>query len=425
MLKKLTQNSLFQDTGIYTITSIINAGIPFLLLPILTRYLSPEDYGLISMFALLVSFVSPFIGISINGAISRQYFNREDLNIWEYVFNCLLILAINSIITFLIFVNFSRLITKVTSFPEQSLWMVIVFAFSQIVINVLLSLWQVQKKALYYGMFNNFKTLINLGLSILLVVIFGFGWKGRIYGQLWAVIIFSIIALAIIIKNGWIKVSFKKRYVYHALLFGVPLIPHALSGTIISMTDRIFITNMVGLAATGVYTVGYQIGSVIDLITSSFNNAYVPWLFERLKRNNHETNKKIVTFTYGYFIGIIILALILGIVAPPLLKVFLGKSFNDSSAYVIWIAAGYAFNGMYLMVVNYIFYSQKNSLLAMVTFLTALINIVLNYFFVRNFGAIGAAQATTLVFFTKFIMVWILSAKVHKMPWKDVLLRRD
>jgi len=425
LLKKLTQNSLFQDTGIYTITSIINAGIPFLLLPILTRYLSPEDYGLISMFALLVSFVSPFIGISINGAISRQYFNREDLNIWEYVFNCLLILAINSIITFLIFVNFSRLITKVTSFPEQSLWMVIVFAFSQIVINVLLSLWQVQKKALYYGMFNNFKTLINLGLSILLVVIFGFGWKGRIYGQLWAVIIFSIIALAIIIKNGWIKVSFKKRYVYHALLFGVPLIPHALSGTIISMTDRIFITNMVGLAATGVYTVGYQIGSVIDLITSSFNNAYVPWLFERLKRNNHETNKKIVTFTYGYFIGIIILALILGIVAPPLLKVFLGKSFNDSSAYVIWIAAGYAFNGMYLMVVNYIFYSQKNSLLAMVTFLTALINIVLNYFFVRNFGAIGAAQATTLVFFTKFIMVWILSAKVHKMPWKDVLLRRD
>jgi Na+-driven multidrug efflux pump len=50
---------------------------------------------------------------------------------------------------------------------------------------------------------------------------------------------------------------------------------------------------------------------------------------------------------------------------------------------------------------------------------------VLNYFFINAFGAIGAAQATSVVFFIKFILVWVLSAKVHKMPWKDVLLRRS
>ncbi len=111
------------------------------------------------------------------------------------------------------------------------------------------------------------------------------------------------------------------------------------------------------------------------------------------------------------------LALGLGILAPPLLSVFLGKTFNESSIYVMWVALGYAFNGMYLMVVNYIFYSQRTKSLAAVTFMTAILNVILNYFLIKKFGAIGAAQATTIVFAIKFIVVFILSAKVHDMPW--------
>ena len=70
------------------------------------------------------------------------------------------------------------------------------------------------------------------------------------------------------------------------------------------------------------------------------------------------------------------------------------------------------------MVVNYIFYIKKTYILAWVTFASAGMNIVLNYFFIKANGAIGAAQATTITFFVQFIMVWILSAKVYKMPWK-------
>ena len=195
------------------------------------------------------------------------------------------------------------------------------------------------------------------------------------------------------------------------------MIPHALSGSIISMTDRFFITSMVGLAATGVYTVGYQVGSIVNILAISFNNAYVPWLYERLKKNENTTKSKIVKFTYVYFVVIALIAISLGIIAPYALKVFLGKSFNESSIYVIWVALGYAFNGMYLMVVNYIFYAQKTKYLAIVTFLTAVINIILNYFFIRENGAIGAAQATTITFSIKFLVVWILSNKVQKMPW--------
>jgi len=425
MISKLFNNSLAKNTGIYTLTSILNSAIPFFMLPILTRYLTPEDYGIVSMFTLLATFIAPFIGLSLNGAIARQYYDQEKINIWEYVSNSILILIVNTLIVGTLFYMFSSYISQLVSFPSKLLWTVIVFSFSQVICSILLSLLQVQKKPLAYGAFNIMNTSLNMIISIILVVFLGWTYTGRIYGMVLSFSIFGIIALIILIRKKWIVFNIRKDYIKHALMFGVPLIPHALSGTIISMTDRFFITSMVGLAATGVYTVGYQVGTIINLLSASFNNAYVPWLYERLKQNHYATKIKIVKFTYAYFLGILILAIVLGISAPIFLKVLLGKAFNDSSIYVIWVALGYAFNGMYLMVVNYIFYEQKNSFLAMVTFATAILNVILNYFFIKEFGAIGAAQATTVIFATKFIVVWTLSAKVHKMPWKDVLLKRN
>jgi O-antigen/teichoic acid export membrane protein len=425
MYKKYMNNSLIKNTSIYTLTSILNSAIPFLMLPILTRHLTPEDYGIVSMFTLLVTFLVPFIGLNLNGAIARQYYDREKINIGEYAGNCIFILLINSIFVGAMFYFFSPFIARIVSFPSRLLWSVLIFAVSQFICSILLSLLQVKKKALLYGIFNIIQTSLNLGISIFLVVYLGLAYTGRIYGMVFTLALFALISLFILIKKKWVKFVIKKEYIKHALMFGIPLIPHVLSGTIISMTDRFFITSMVGLAATGVYTVGYQVGTIINLLSTSFNNAYVPWLYEKLKKNQYATKVKIVKFTYVYFVGILLLALGLGISAPIFLNVFLGKAFNESSVYVIWIALGYAFNGMYLMVVNYIFYEQKNSILALVTFATALLNIVLNYFFIRKFGAIGAAQATTIIFAIKFIVVWVLSANVHDMPWKKVLLNKN
>jgi O-antigen/teichoic acid export membrane protein len=425
MIKKILNNSLAKNTGIYSLTSIFNNAIPFFMLPILTRYLTPEDYGIVSMFSLLATFVSPIIGLSLNGAISRQYYNQEETNIWEYVSNSIILLISNTIVVGIIFYILSSIISQLVSFPSRLLWTVIVFSFSKAICNILLSLLQIQKKSLAYGIFNIMNTSMNMIISIVLVVFLGWTYTGRIFGMVISFGLFGLIAIVILYKKNWIVFNIRKDYIKHALLFGVPLIPHALSGTVISMTDRFFITSMIGLNATGVYAVGYQVGTIINLLTMSFNNAYVPWLYERLKKNHYATKVKIVKFTYAYFLGIFVLAILLGISAPIFLKVLLGKAFNDSSIYVIWIALGYAFNGMYLMIVNYIFYEQKNSILAMVTFITAILNVVLNYFFIREFGAIGAAQATTVIFAIKFIVVWILSAKVHKMPWKNVFSNRN
>jgi O-antigen/teichoic acid export membrane protein len=107
----------------------------------------------------------------------------------------------------------------------------------------------------------------------------------------------------------------------------------------------------------------------------------------------------------------------LALVAPWLLSFFVGKDFTGASSFVLWLAIGNAFTGMYLMVTNYIFYAKKTAILAWITFFTAITSVALNYILISRNGAIGAAQAMTLTCFLRFMLTWIFSSKAYAMPW--------
>ena len=410
-----------QSAGIYTVTSIINMAIPFLLLPVLTRYMSPSDYGIVAMFGVLVSFVSPFTGLSVQGAVQRQYYEREHVHLPTYIANCLLILVVSSTLAFLLLFIFAEPISKVSSFPENWMWIVVIVPISGFINSIIVALWQVRIKPYTIGKYQIAQTLLNIGLSLLLVVSLGMAWEGRIEAQLITAVIFTFIGFVILKKEGWLKFKFNKQYIRNALCFGVPLVPHALGGVIMTMTDRFFITSMVGLEATGLYAVGYMFGMIICFVESSFNQAYVPWLYERLKNNDDQVKRNIVKVTYVYFLCIILLALSVSLIAPWFLTFFVGEKFAGAHVYVFWIAIGYAFSGMYKMVANYIFFAEKTHILAWSTLFCGGLNIMFNYILIKRNGAIGAAQSMCLTFLIFFVMTWVLSATVYKMPW---LLRR-
>jgi O-antigen/teichoic acid export membrane protein len=383
----------------------------------MTRYLSPTDYGIVATFNVLLAVMGVFVGLSMHGAINVNYFKLEKEELREYIGNVFSILFSSFLLVFAVVYILKSNFSVLTKFPENWIPYIVVIALFQSIFAITLGLWQVEQKSLPYGLFQISRTILNVVLSLIFVVALVWGWQGRLLGVIITSIVYGIISIFVIIKRKYIRCSNNEKYIKDALFFGIPLIPHALGGWIITGIDRIFINSMVGVAATGIYTVGYQIGMIIGLLAGSFNLAWVPFLFKKLKENNYSTKVKIVKFTYLYNVGIIILALALSFIAPYFLKYFVSKNFYFAYKYVLWIALGYAFQGMYFMVVNYIFYIKKTYILAWVTFSSAGINIILNYFFIKANGAIGAAQATTITFFVKFIMVWILSAKVYKMPW--------
>lgn len=77
--------------------------------------------------------------------------------------------------------------------------------------------------------------------------------------------------------------------------------------------------------------------------------------------------------------------------------------------YILWLALAFAFNGMYKMVVNYIFYVEKTYILGLITTLTAIINISLSYFLISRYGAVGVAYSSVVSYLISFCLHGIIA----------------
>lgn len=414
----------FHSVGIYALS---NAFVPFLTLltlPIFTHYLSPFDFGMMSMFGVLLGILNSFTGLSIHGAIARQYVERDKINISIYITGCFLILVISSgavaIITFL-----SRdLITRFTEFPARWLWVVVVVAICYFLQQTTKIILQMQHQALYYATYEAGLAATLISVSMWLVVGHGMDWTGRLYGQLITHTCFAILGIYILFRKKMLAAEIKSSYMKNALLFGIPLIPHVFGMWLIQMTDRILITNILGLELTGIYSLGVRLGMVILFLQDAFMRAWTPVFYEMLKENNEETNHKVVKYTYLFNVSILVIAFAFGLAAPWLVTHFLDERFHSAGQFIIWISLGYAFNGMYKLAAGYIFYKEKTHILAGITFFTATVNVLSSYLLIKRYGCVGAAQGTMLAFLASFLLTWFIAARMYKMPWLPVFSKR-
>jgi len=418
-LSALLAHKLVRDSAVYAGSGVARNGIPFLLMPVLTRYLTPEDVGIVATFEVMLAMGLVFVGLSMHGAIGVNFFKfgRDEIDV--YVGNVILISVATSVVTLgLALFAFSVLPLELPVSPVQWLPLIVLAALAQVLFSIALTLWQVEQRPFPYAVFQILQTALNLGLSVLFVVAFSWGWRGRLIAIIAASVVFGALSLVVLYRRGCRRLTVRRDYIRDALHFGLPLVPHALGNWILTGIDRLFIASMVGVAATGVYSIGYQIGMIVGLVGTSFNQAWSPFLYRKLEENNAQARIRIVKFTYAYIVAIAVFALTVSVAAPWFLSVFVGPQFRGAYQYVFWVALGYAANGMYLMVAHYIFYAKQTHLLAVVTVVSAAVNIVLNYVLIGANGPVGAAQASAASFFVSFVLTWILAASVYEMPWR-------
>jgi len=415
--KRVKASSLFRSSGVYTISNFINASIPLLLLPVLTEILSPADYGIIAMFQIVVGVIYPFIGMNLEGAITRKYYDKDYDNFPSYIGTCLILIMISFALVTAVFAGFHGFIQEFTQIPELWLKYILIVAVSQIMISINLAVFQVKVQPIKYGTLQISQSLLNLVLTIILVLVYDRNWEGRLEAQISTYFVIAVISLITLYGSKQIKLNIKKSDILDALKFGIPLIPHFIGGMLFLSIDRFFLTKLVGLDQTGNFTVAYQIGTVVFLITSAFNVAFVPWLYENLNKNDLKIKYKIVKFTYLYFGISTIGAIILIGIFPILISIFVRGSFNSVDIYSVFIVFGFVFQGMYFMVTNYIAYAKKTHIQAIITLAVGLLKLPIAYFSIIWFGAVGASISFCLTFFLFFIVTWIYSNRVYSMPW--------
>jgi O-antigen/teichoic acid export membrane protein len=186
------RSKLFGNAAIYLVANILNAGIPFLLLPILTRVLTPTDYGTVAMFGIVLSVLGAFTGLSVHGAIGVRYFQLEKEELAEYVGTCIGILVISTSVLFLLIALYGSWLAEISGVPSDWLLVAVVLSGFQFLGNIRLSLWQVSGAAKKYGVFQITQSLFNAAFSLILILAVGMAWEGRVLGQSAAVMLFGV-----------------------------------------------------------------------------------------------------------------------------------------------------------------------------------------------------------------------------------------
>ncbi|MBT8527042.1 oligosaccharide flippase family protein [Polynucleobacter paneuropaeus] len=412
------KNPFYFGSMIYFLSNIGASIIPFLLLPILTRYLSIAEYGQVAMFQTLLIALSSFIGISAQGAASVRYYDSDKSHDYaSYVGSCFLILLITILVTLAIVSIFIDPLTRWLGILPWWIFSGILISGFSFIVLMRMTQWQIRNQAKKYGLFQVSQAVINGFLTLIFVVAWLKAGDGRILAIFLTALIYAAISVYLLYRDNLIKFIWQPKYLLAICAFGIPLIPHSIGYALLSAADRFYINNKFGLIDVGIYMAAVQIASVFGLLFDGINNAFVPWLFERLKKNISSEKKEIVRWTYFYFLtllGIVFLAFSIG---PFFLEFIAGLQYGAAGELVGWLVLGQVFQGMYLMVTNYIFFSKRTGLLSLSTVGSGLVNILLLLLLTSYIGLKGAAIAFAIAMGMKFIFTWYIASKRHPMPW--------
>jgi O-antigen/teichoic acid export membrane protein len=419
-------DKVLKNTGIYGIVSVLQKAIQFFLLPVYTAYLTPKDFGITGVVGSVVSFLSIFYVLSLNGAVTKFYYDYKDdkekvKELWGTIF---LFVLINSLALTSIFTVFHKYLLDPFA-KGVSFYPYLLLGLISVTLNPCYSIFQSTLQARQIGKkfgLNNFLYfLVNLSLTLLFVV----GFKLKAAGILLALAITDIIFFiyTLIDFTPTIKLKINKPILKKSLDYSLPLLPHSLSGWILAMLDRLFLNNMKSTTDVGIYNTGFQFANIVNILTTAVNQAFVPWFFENAKEGK-EGKRRIIKFAEYLSIVFAFVALILSLFGKEVLTLMTSnKDFVEGWKVIPFLSFAYAFNGLYYFFVSPLFYNSKGTRkIPAVTLSNAGLNALLNALFIPKYGIIGAAVASLISMITCSMFILIVSNKIEPIGyhWKTM-----
>lgn len=418
---------IFKSIGIYSVSAFVNSAIPFLLIPLLTFYLSTEDFGKLSLFQTTLGLLTMVVGLNLHSGVAINYFKLDRNEYWKFIVNVLFLLLVNLLVAGAIYALLRNAVYRFVPFSMPEVVLLFVLSLFQVVINIVMAILQMHQKVLLYNALMIGGTLINVGVSILLVILLGFRWEGRVIGMAVSVAIVSAYSMYYL-GNGirgsgakWnIHGVLSKNHIKDALFLCIPLVIFSISGFAMCNADRYIITALVNVSDLGVYSVSYSIGMIISLLGTSVNRGWFPYLCESLAAEDRSVKKKIVTLTYAYCLLALLAGLVFALLCPILFRLFINVKYHGSLAYINWIIFAYVFEGISTIMSGFYLYAKNTLLLSTITAIFALFNIGTTYMLVKIRGPAGAAQASFVTYLFYCIVIWIFSSRVCILPWKEI-----
>lgn len=383
-VSNLTYNKTIRNGGLFSLYSFFNQGIGFILLILLAKYIGPAEYGSLSLYNTVVTFLGYFVGLSTAGYMSVFYF-KNDTETFKKSFTAIAIITIvcSSILTILFWLLHNYL-PDILKLPMRILYIGLFVSFATVFFRLNLDYLRVVEKITLYGLLSCSFAIINFVLSLYLVIAKNLSWEGRIYAAFICDGLYMTIALIYFIKKRLFKFTLDWSVYKRILIWSIPLIPHLATIWIKQGCDRYIIDYFHNIGDVGLFSFALNLTNIIIMIGTAFNQTNSVSLYKTLSANISNQEKKINLKRNERLISIVYIVATICINIGCLIVVpFFVPRYQSSLPMFLILSIYGLLQCFYFLFCNYLFYYEKTKNLMYITFGTSIIHLLLSLWLTR------------------------------------------
>lgn len=370
------------------------------------RFLGPSNYGLIGYAQSIVTFVVPIMQLGLNAVLVQEII-RNPQDEGKILGTSLVMTFVSAIVCGLGVLSFVACVNagEKETFIVCALYSLVLLCQSTEIIQ-----YWFQAKYL-----SKYTSLLSLGAYILVSVykIVLLVLQKNVY---WFAVSYAIdyflIAVGMHIiyrKLGGQVFSFSKKYALDLIAKGKYYILSGLMVAVFAQTDRIMLKLMVGDAETGLYSAAVVCAGLASFFFSAIIDSMRPAAVEQ-KGTSEKGYKNVLTQLYSIVIYCALAySLFATVFAKPIISILYGREYSRSVPVlrvIVWYTTFSYFGGAKDV---WILTEGKQKYLLLLNATGAFANVLLNYFLISVWGAVGAAVASLVTqFFANVVMMVII-----------------
>ena len=411
-------NEITKDMSIYGLSTLIGQVISFFLLPLYTSYLTPGDYGILSIIGMLTGGYGILSNFGINSAIFRftglakseeqklEYLDTAQfLNVFLNMLFCSMALVFSGMLSLWLFnADTYELFFKFG----------ILMGFISSLASIPLSYLRVRRKTVKIA----YSSFLNLGVSIACTIIGLVVLKWGVWGALVGNTAGNVISMVFLFWNvnipKWNNFSIIRS---KALLnYALPMFPHKALMFLLPMFSQVLLIRFLSLETLGIYNIAYKFCLPLNMFINLFQKSYSPYRFEVLQQEKESKelfNKINLAFFLIVFMGYTLTILF----GDDIIKVLISPDFYSAGTYLIFIALIPIGRGLFFIFGTGIEFSKSPRFMPVISGTGFVITLVLSYILIPAMGISGAAIAPTIGYLSMAAIVYFYAQRLYDIPY--------
>lgn len=395
----------------FTFVGFLQKGISIITTPIFTRVMSTEDYGMFSVFNAYYTVIVIVVTLYLHMEVINNAFVKSGTPNEKVVSAFQSLSLVISAAFFVIAVIFRNQLASMMGLPVIA----VVIMFLAFMFVEPYHTWVIYKRYQFdyiRPVLAAVAISVATPLSGVVAVLTTQGNQG----------IARIVAFAcvnVIIPGAIIyAINYKKSACFYdkalwtyALSFNIPLLAHYLSETLLNQTDRIMINAFLGTSDAAIYSVAFSAASLFTIFSSALNTAFVPWTYQKLKEKDYKSIEKV---GYSVLLFLMVILLLMIMFAPEVIYILAGSKYTGAVYLIPTLSASVFFGYMYQLFSRIELFYERKSYTVISTATAAVLNIVLNAWWIPSFGYTAAGYSTLVSHILFCAMHYFFFRKVNR-----------